>query len=172
MTKQQRPQSVAAKCLFPTRSDGKPRMEQWAVVEFPRSRIEESMRFCLATKRDPRYFITLAWALVLWRFADTATVQIGMSEMSARGEGGLVRAGLKRRMKLLAASSMGVGAIDELLQEEAWTIQEALETHYADFNTGIVLYEGCPNRELDTATVLNQLCKTDDEVITRATKSH
>ncbi|OJJ03909.1 hypothetical protein ASPVEDRAFT_85331 [Aspergillus versicolor CBS 583.65] len=164
MTKQQRPQCVAAKCLFPTRSDGQHRMEQWAIVEFPRSRIEESMRFCLATKRDPRYFITLAWALVLWRFADTATVQIGMSEMSARGEVGLVRAGLKRRMKLLAASSMGVGAIDELLQEEAWTIQEALETHYADFNTGIVLYEGCPNRELDTATVLNQLCKTDDEI--------
>lgn len=130
------------------------------------------MRFCLAAKRDPRYFITLAWALVLWRFADTATVQIGMSKTSARGEGELVNAGLKRRMKLLAASSMAIGTIDELLQEEAWTIQEVLETQCADFNTGIVLYEGCPNRELHTATVLKELYKTDDEVSTGAPKCH
>ncbi|KAL5363806.1 hypothetical protein BJX96DRAFT_178400 [Aspergillus floccosus] len=122
------------------------------------------MKFCLAAKRDPRYFMTLVWALVLWRFADTETVQIGMNKLTAKGEGELVNAGLKRRMKLLAASSMAVSAIDELLQEEAWTIRDALETQYADFNTGIVLYEGCPNRELDTVSLLKELYKMDDEI--------
>ncbi|KAF7155563.1 hypothetical protein CNMCM5623_008105 [Aspergillus felis] len=163
MTGHQGRHPLVRKCLFPMRNDGGLLNEEWIITELPRSSFEEGMRFCLTAKQDPRYFIAVAWALVLWCFADVDTVQIGMSEIPATDERKLVRAGLKRRMKLLAASRTPVNAINKLLQEKGWVISDVTLTQISDFNTGIVPYQGISDYGLNKAQVLKELHEIAEE---------
>lgn len=158
------------KCLFPVRNDGKLLVDEWRVTELAISSGEKGLKLCRTTcptaGADPRYLAAAAWALLLWRFAEVDTVQIGLQDIPPGANEDILEAGLKRGMKVLAASRRQVQLLNELWQGDTWSISDADPTCYSYFDTGIVICRGNSQDCLAKCRSPNQLRKANGEVRT------
>ncbi|KAH1344162.1 hypothetical protein KXV68_000815 [Aspergillus fumigatus] len=155
------------KCLFPVRNDGKLLVDEWRVTELAISSGEKGLKLCRTTcptaGADPRYLAAAAWALLLWRFAEVDTVQIGLQDIPPGANEDILEAGLKRGMKVLAASRRQVQLLNELWQGDTWSISDADPTCYSYFDTGIVICRGNSQDCLAKCRSPNQLRKANGE---------
>ncbi|RHZ49214.1 nonribosomal peptide synthetase fmqA [Aspergillus thermomutatus] len=151
------------KCLFPVRNDGKLPVDEWRLTELAIPSLGKGIKSCPAAGEHPRYFVAAVWALLLWRFAEVDTVQMGLKEIPATAEKDILDAGLKKGMKVLAASRRRIALLNELFQEDTWSISDADPTRYSYFDTGIVLCRGNSQDCLRKTRLPIQLLKTNEE---------
>ncbi|GIJ83208.1 nonribosomal peptide synthase [Aspergillus pseudoviridinutans] len=145
----------AEKCLFPIRNDGhlpgdiatKP----WGVTNLCSCALKQAGIFysspcspcCLnsvptSKQRDPLFYLATIWALLLWEYAEVDTAHVGIQEISFCTD----ERGLKKHMKLLAASRSQNTTLYQLCKGKGWSLSNGTPDHFPYFNTGIVLYHG------------------------------
>lgn len=87
-------------------------------------------------QKDPLYLLATVWALLLWKFAEVDTVQIGVHHIFSSSDESVK----KQHMRLLASTRSQIKTVNELSKPEGWTISNISEGHYPYFNTAVVLY--------------------------------
>lgn len=82
------------------------------------------------------------WAVILGRYAESEMINMGLGHVSSDDHGGILEVSWKRKMDYWTSPRSAVANVKDLFHLQSWKICPASQEHYANFNTGIVLYEG------------------------------